>query len=147
MKKIALNEEMLNKVRELHEKGYGERGIAKEMGVSHSTIQKWIKKYINGNESIYSPVKKQKKPKREEKIIVNETPVRCSCSVAKTCIYGRAHCNSDSDKCNFMAITHKSRIAIQSQAGHPLIKNNSCVECYLYQKVSRENKRRKVAQQ
>lgn len=60
--------------------------------------------------------------------VINDKPIKCTCAVARTCIFGT--CN-EQHRCNFIGCTGKARILICPPDA-----------CTVYQKITKDNPRR-----
>lgn len=154
---MKVNYGYVDKIREMREKGISYCKIADELGIAKTTVRKWETKYIkNGNkiEKRVSPFieyndKRRKEieeriQKERQNIVVNDTPVKCTAKLAKTCIYGREDASPNADKCNFIGCTLCSRLSFAKEPPHVPTELENYTECWVYQHRTRENPKRRI---
>lgn len=77
-------------------------------------------------------------------VIINDKPIACTPSLSRKCIYGKATAPTDASKCNFAGCVGCTKQSLKDVPVHaPSINNNFC-ECYFFQRITKENPRRKL---
>lgn len=137
----------------MYNDGKSEQEIADELECTLSNVSHIVKKLVDNGTLIKREKQRVKKPRKprakfvkrpteEQKIVVNNEPVRCNCKVARSCIYGQDSNMLGLGKCNFVGCTGQSRMSMSPSGAHIPTEQEPYTECYLYSKISKDNPRR-----
>lgn len=143
---IRVSQDLIDRIAELYNEGKGAVIIANELGLVRSSVTRWINEYVKTGKKVekFKPNIPYSANSQSNDIVINDEPVKATITLCRTCIYGRVHASAKNDKCNFSGCTGRTKTAMQPRKVHTPTANANYTECYFYQKVTRQNPRRKI---